>query len=250
MFKCLKCNKEFQYESEFIRHQNKKKDCSPNQDYQCKYCSKTYQYESKILEHRKTKKHIDNYNQNKLHNINKIYKNELEIEQLNIENKNKIKQLKNENEHLVNENNNYKIMIENLNKKNQKEINDLNNQNQLLKNENKQLKEENQNLINNKKLHSDLEFIYIIHCAQHLNTNIYKVGRTVDTDRRKKGYAKNSILLFSIPCINSKLMERKILDYLEENVEKYFKRTDLGNEYFQCNLQNLITDIYKMVLEN
>ena len=96
MFKCLKCNKEFQYESEFIRHQNKKKDCSPNQDYQCKYCSKTYQYESKILEHRKTKKHIDNYNQNKLHNINKIYKNELEIEQLNIENKNKIKQLKNE----------------------------------------------------------------------------------------------------------------------------------------------------------
>jgi hypothetical protein len=78
MLKCLKCKKEFQYESEYIRHQNKKKDCSPNQDYKCEYCKKEFKYASKLLEHEKTKKHILNYNihingnQNQIGNNNHI----------------------------------------------------------------------------------------------------------------------------------------------------------------------------------
>ena len=62
MFKCLKCNKEFQYESKFFIHKNKKKDCSINQNYKCKYCNKEFKYASKLLEHEKTKRHILNYN--------------------------------------------------------------------------------------------------------------------------------------------------------------------------------------------
>ena len=78
MFKCLKCNKEFQYESKYNIHQNKKKDCSPNQDYKCEYCKKEFKYASKLLEHEKTKKHILNYNihingnQNQIGNNNHI----------------------------------------------------------------------------------------------------------------------------------------------------------------------------------
>ena len=78
MFKCLKCKKGFQYESEYIRHKNKKKDCTPNKDYNCEYCKKEFKYVSKLLEHEKTKKHILNYNihingnQNQIGNNNHI----------------------------------------------------------------------------------------------------------------------------------------------------------------------------------
>jgi hypothetical protein len=57
MYKCLKCNKEFQYESEFIRHKNRKKDCNIKKNYNCNICKKKFKYESKLQEHEKTKKH-------------------------------------------------------------------------------------------------------------------------------------------------------------------------------------------------
>jgi hypothetical protein len=57
MYKCLKCNKEFQYESEFIRHKNRKKDCNIKKNYNCNICKKEFKYESKLQEHEKTKKH-------------------------------------------------------------------------------------------------------------------------------------------------------------------------------------------------
>ena len=62
MFKCFKCNKEFKYESDYIRHKNRKTDCNNKKLYECNICNKNFKYESKLLEHEKTKKHIINVN--------------------------------------------------------------------------------------------------------------------------------------------------------------------------------------------
>jgi len=60
MYKCLKCNKEFKYESEYTRHKNKKRECLTKTKYKCNYCNIDFKYSSKLAEHEKTKKHIIN----------------------------------------------------------------------------------------------------------------------------------------------------------------------------------------------
>ena len=66
MYKCFKCNKEFNYESDFIRHKNRKTDCNKNNSYDCNICNKNFKYESKLHEHEKTKKHKSNINKDKI----------------------------------------------------------------------------------------------------------------------------------------------------------------------------------------
>ena len=40
MFKCIKCNKGFEYGSEYNRHKNRKTPCdSPREDLECKLCN-------------------------------------------------------------------------------------------------------------------------------------------------------------------------------------------------------------------
>ena len=52
-----------------------------------------------------------------------------------------------------------------------------------------------------------------------------------------------------ICCLNSKLVESKILNYLKTNVN-YNLYKDAGNEYFQCDLENLKTDIQNIISNN
>ena len=60
--------KKFNYDSEFKRHQNKKKPCdAPKKEYKCKLCNVTFIRPAEKLRHEKTKKHITNYN---IHNSN------------------------------------------------------------------------------------------------------------------------------------------------------------------------------------
>ena len=40
MFKCIKCNKEFEFESEYNRHKNRKTPCNqPKEELECKSCN-------------------------------------------------------------------------------------------------------------------------------------------------------------------------------------------------------------------
>ena len=79
MYKCFKCNKEFNYESDFIRHKNRKTDCNKNNSYDCNICNKNFKYESKLHEHEKTKKHKSNINKDKL--VGEI-NNNVELEEI------------------------------------------------------------------------------------------------------------------------------------------------------------------------
>jgi hypothetical protein len=58
MFTCSKCNKEFKFEYEFKRHNNRKIPCNSIKDFNCASCNKSFKYKSKLNEHEKTNKHL------------------------------------------------------------------------------------------------------------------------------------------------------------------------------------------------
>ena len=75
------------------------------------------------------------------------------------------------------------------------------------------------------------DYIYIVHCEQHKDTNIYKVGRTAQQEfRRFNGYPKNSELLLYIHVNNSLHVENIILELFKE---KYEQILSAGVEYFK-----------------
>jgi hypothetical protein len=236
MFICNKCNKKFKFESDYIRHQSRKTDCNKNNNFNCTICNSNFNYKSDYLRHKKTKKHIINTNinidintNNKLINYENEYnilKNDYDSLKENYNNlKNDYDSLKNE---LINYENKYnKIILKN---------NELLNENKLLK-------------LNSNINLDHHEQIYIIHerTFVELNANIYKIGKTKNIKNRLNGYTKGSKLLFSIACKDCTESENKILNFLKNN-EKYIHAKEYGNEYFQCNLQDLMSDIYNLIL--
>ena len=71
MFKCLKCNKEFEYESKLKEHKNRKTPCdSPKEELECKSCNLKFTRLFNKKKHEKTNKHIQNYNKYIQTNVN------------------------------------------------------------------------------------------------------------------------------------------------------------------------------------
>lgn len=69
MFKCNKCNKTYKYESDYIRHKNRKTSCNEiKNEFNCNLCNVKFKYKSKYLEHEKTKKHIINIQNSTVNN--------------------------------------------------------------------------------------------------------------------------------------------------------------------------------------
>ena len=247
MYKCNNCNKEFEFESEYNRHKNRKTYCIKNNNFNCNICNKKFKYESKLFKHKKTKKHIINVNNlnNQDNNILDISKDNIINEKDNIINEkdniinekdNIIKELTNKKDNIINKKDN---IIKELTNKKDNIIKELTNKIKLLEIENNELKCKN-------KIHHNIEYIYIIHPIQCINTNIYKIGRSNNIINRHKQYPKGSELLFSISCKKSKILEQNILNFLKDN-SNYIQIKKYGNEYFQCNLEMLINDIHNIV---
>ena len=220
MQKCLKCNKEFKYNSEFERHKNKKIPCNePKKEYKCNICNVKFISPAQQQIHENTKKHITNINKE-----NRISLEETQQAELN--------KLKEENTKLKEELNKLKESLEN------KELDNL------------KLKKENKILKNSEKVeHKDQ--IYIIHerTFVELNVNVYKIGRTNNIERRFKEYAKGSKLVFLIACKDSCESELKILNYLKNNSDRYIQEKEYGMEYFRCDLKELQRDVISLVEE-
>jgi hypothetical protein len=226
MLNCSLCNKIFKYQSDLNKHQGRKTSCNRNNsDLKCEICNVNFKWPAEQARHKKTYKHINNYN--KFYNQDEFIDN-----------------VKNDDD-LAEYNNKIQILdktIKNLNNM----VNELNNKNQNLNNEIKHLKIENQNLKNNQSLHADYESIYIIHAGQHVNTNIYKIGRTCNINARRIQYPDGSKLLYSFCCKDSKMIENLILDYLKLN-KQTFKLMDFGREYFQCDLKDLRNAVLQFI---
>jgi cell division protein FtsB len=229
MYNCNKCFRNFPTPSELNRHKNRKIPCdATKKEYKCEICKVNFKCPTEQQRHINTKKHITN-NDSKFQSNEQIKFNKLQIDFNNLINK--YSTLVNENAKLVNEN--------------AKLVND----NATLVNENAKLTNENNLLKSNMNKYVDhSEYIYIIHerTFVELNANIYKIGKTKNIKNRLNGYSKGSKLLFSITCNNCTESENKILHYLKSNT-KYVHAKEYGKEYFQCNLEDLISDIYNLI---
>ena len=217
-YKCINCNKIFNSPSKLERHSNIKTPCNKEKkELKCELCNVTFKRPKEQERHEKTKKHIDNKmvksNDNKMDKDNEIINYKYEFNKLN---------------------QNYNLLL-NENKNLTEKLNKLLLENNLLKT----------NLNKNLEHH---EQIYIIHerTFVELNANIYKIGKTKNIKNRLNGYSKGSKLLFSIACKNCTESEKHILNFLKED-KKYMHAKEYGNEYFQCNLDDLISDIYNLI---
>ena len=70
MFNCIKCNKEFKYESDYNKHKNRKTPCGDKKKLNCQYCNVNFSCSSNQQKHEKTIKHINNYNKYIQNNVN------------------------------------------------------------------------------------------------------------------------------------------------------------------------------------
>ena len=61
-YKCLKCNKEFKFESKLNEHKNRKKPCDKKEELKCNYCNISFTCPYNKTIHEKTQKHIKNVN--------------------------------------------------------------------------------------------------------------------------------------------------------------------------------------------
>jgi hypothetical protein len=97
------------------------------------------------------------------------------------------------------------------------------------------------------------ECIYLLHEREFIakNMNIYKIGRTSQPLlTRFNQYPKGSKLLYQRDCYNSKKIELDIINFFKN---KYIHKTDIGNEYFKGDYNDMIDDIniiIKKIKEN
>ena len=244
MFKCNLCNKEFKFESELTKHQKRKTLCNKIKiDLKCNLCNVKFKWPADQMRHEKTKKHLDNIHIENNQFQDNIISNDIDSS-INYKTKfneltDKFNKILNENKNLINENKNLTNENKNLTNENKNVINKFN---KLLLEHNLLKSNINQNL-------EHQEQIYIIHerTFVELNANIYKIGKTKNIKNRLNGYSKGSKLVFSMPCNNCTESENKILNYLKNTESKYRHAKEYGNEYFQCDLHDLISDIYNLI---
>ena len=78
-----------------------------------------------------------------------------------------------------------------------------------------------------------------------LDKQIYKVGRTSQMiGKRLIGYPKDSELIMCLKVKDNKISERKILDNFKL---KFNQRLDIGVEYFEGNLHEMICEMSKNI---
>jgi hypothetical protein len=71
MYTCTKCNKEFDFESEYNRHKNRKTPCNQQkEELECKSCNLKFTRLFNKKKHEQTNKHIQNYNKYIQNNVN------------------------------------------------------------------------------------------------------------------------------------------------------------------------------------
>ena len=77
MFKCLKCNKQFKFESKLNEHTNRKTPCDKKDDLKCELCNVKFSCPYNKNIHEKTKKHISNVQMNTINGNNNHVENHI-----------------------------------------------------------------------------------------------------------------------------------------------------------------------------
>ena len=95
-----------------------------------------------------------------------------------------------------------------------------------------------------------MEYVYLLQEREFVKSNeqIYKIGRTKQLNfARFRQYPKNSISFFQSYCDDCVMCEHKIVKVFSK---KYKKRIDVGQEYFEGNVFDMIIQISMIVQKN
>ena len=93
-------------------------------------------------------------------------------------------------------------------------------------------------------------YIYLIQEREFIKTNenIYKIGKsTQENNTRIKQYPKGSKLLFQMICENCHNIEKILIKKFKDNFKL---RKDIGNEYFEGDIKNMIDIIFYIITNN
>jgi hypothetical protein len=94
----------------------------------------------------------------------------------------------------------------------------------------------------------DLQYVYLLQEREFIKTKepVYKIGKTKQPNAtRFLQYPKESSLIFQSSCIDCDTCERQIIAFFKN---KYIHRTDIGNEYYEGNCDNMLIDISEINL--
>jgi hypothetical protein len=95
-----------------------------------------------------------------------------------------------------------------------------------------------------------MEYVYLLQEREFVKSNeqVYKIGRTKQLNfARFRQYPKNSISFFQSYCDDCVVCENKIIKVFSK---KYKKRIDIGQEYFEGNVYDMIVQISIIVQKN
>jgi len=93
------------------------------------------------------------------------------------------------------------------------------------------------------------ESVYMAYLREFINSNqkIYKIGRTSQTVvERLKGYPKGSLMIQFCNVENNILIEKEIKEHFSV---KFKQRTDIGLEYYEGELKDMIKEFQKILYE-
>lgn len=222
MYVCLYCKKELSCQSALNRHIRTTRSCiklqllvqQQNDSFKCEYCTKSFSTKYTLRNHR---------NRCQLHQLYQIR------DVINI-----------------------KTMINKLENDHSSDIDDLepkvscNEENF----EGEKLKEESIVKDTDKKQSIYNGYIYLIQEREFkiLKQPIYKIGMSCQSDpiKRVQHYPKNSNLICIIKVSEPRNVETALCKLLGE---KFANRTDIGREYFEGNVRQITSLIYKYILE-
>jgi T5orf172 domain len=94
---------------------------------------------------------------------------------------------------------------------------------------------------------SEVEHVYIVYEREYLSQNkpVYKIGQTSrEAQDRFKAYSKSTRIMVCMNVVDSKKVERDIIDEFKEH---FIQRTDIGTESFEGDLMDMIDLFYKIV---
>ncbi len=92
-------------------------------------------------------------------------------------------------------------------------------------------------------------YIYLIYLREFKNSNepIYKIGKTTKSNLyRFKSYPKDSELLYYMCCEDCHNTENKLIKTFKN---KFIQRDDIGTEYFEGDMKNMMREIFEVVME-
>jgi len=87
-----------------------------------------------------------------------------------------------------------------------------------------------------------MPYIYLIHCRASVNIKekVYKIGKSIDFNKRLEGYDKGSIPIFTIYVSTCDEFEKILLTIFRS---KFIIRSDYGSEYFEGDITLMINTI-------